>query len=176
MVQKPPLWHPRGIATDENGVIYCGVGLTGVQVYDSDGTFLRRWSVPGRGGVVRIRIGSPGEVEVAPARTRELLVYSEGGQLLRREVRPGAFREFGPDSDHEAKHPAGFHYRVVDGAIVRMGSEGPAVLVPALPAPLWFFPPPIGAVAGMTAGGLGILTGWALWALGQRSQPRATSE
>ena len=52
VVRKPPLWHPRGIATDEDGVIYCGVGWGSIQVYDSDGAFLRRWSVPSGGGVV----------------------------------------------------------------------------------------------------------------------------
>jgi hypothetical protein len=78
-----PLSDLRGIAVDEEGRIYCASHLPGrIQVYDRRGRFLRGWHVRAWGAFWP-RVNGAGRVEVALARSDQLLTYEPDGTLVR---------------------------------------------------------------------------------------------
>ena len=78
-----PLGDPHGLAVDEEGRIYCGLGAYGrVQVYGSTGSVLRGVKVDWSAGAFRIRLDNSGNLEVASTRGQTLEVFSPDGKLI----------------------------------------------------------------------------------------------
>ncbi len=78
-----PIGHCLGVVVDHQNRIYLGEGFYGkIQVYDSEGNFLKGWPVDAAGGVFRMRLSDQNKLEVATVRTNRLLTYDANGQLL----------------------------------------------------------------------------------------------
>lgn len=84
-----PLSSPSALAVERNGNIVVASGFYGrIQVYSSEGRFLRGFFYPGEGGNVRIVCDRNGQYLVYVARENLEYVFSGNGHLL-------AKRQFG---------------------------------------------------------------------------------
>jgi hypothetical protein len=78
-----PLGALEGIAVDSEGNIYCGVQYYHrVQVYNSEGHYIRGTFVDSAGGSFRIRINQNDELEVATVRNDKLYRFGKDGTLV----------------------------------------------------------------------------------------------
>lgn len=78
-----PLGDTEGIAVDKFGRIYVGLGFYGkVQVYDSEGHFLRNWKVESSGGPFRVDLTKEQNILIATARGSKQIVYDSIGNIL----------------------------------------------------------------------------------------------
>ncbi|MBN1911588.1 MAG: hypothetical protein JW818_17740 [Pirellulales bacterium] len=77
---------PRALAIDKNDQIYVVDMTARIQVFDSDGHFLRGWRTPAHetGKPTGISIGHDGNVLVADTHYYRVLVYSPEGKLLKK--------------------------------------------------------------------------------------------
>lgn len=75
---------PRGMAIDAHDQIYVVDMSARIQVFDTDGNFLRAWQTPehAMGKPVGLGIGNDGQVLVADTHYHRVLIYSPTGQLL----------------------------------------------------------------------------------------------
>jgi DNA-binding beta-propeller fold protein YncE len=76
---------PRAMAIDARDQIYVVDMSARIQVFDSQGVFLRRWSTPihTAGRPTGLSVGHDGNLLVADTHYYRVLVYSPDGQLLR---------------------------------------------------------------------------------------------
>jgi hypothetical protein len=78
-----PLGDLNGIAVDSSGRVYCGLGFySRIQQYDSNGKFIKGWSIDADGGMFKIRVNAKDEIEVVTARTDAFFRYDATGTLL----------------------------------------------------------------------------------------------
>lgn len=75
---------PRAMAIDAHDQIYVVDMSARIQVFDTDGNFLRAWQTPehAMGKPVGLGIGNDGQVLVADTHYHRVLIYSPTGQLL----------------------------------------------------------------------------------------------
>ena len=174
----PPLVSPAGLAIDRDGRIYAGTDVDRIQVYESDGRFLRGWYLDAGAGPVRIRIDEGDRIEVATAASGRLHVFDRDGQLLHTEPDADAWERFGATQDRVAVGADGSRVAIEDGALVRTAPPPRRVLAPPVSRPLtWFAAAPLPALTLLLMGSvLAILTGLVL-SLRRRppspSRPRA---
>ena len=121
-VVKIPAWFELpfgalgGIAVDSDGNIYCGLQYySRVQVYDSEGDYIRGIFVDRSGGVFRIRINQNDELEVATARNDKLYRFGKEGTLVTKlSGVPHYFDEFGEIGEtqyHDERQNATYQIR-----------------------------------------------------------------
>ena len=79
------LHKPRAIAIDRNDRIYLVDKTARIQVFDTEGGFLRGWQTPAweTGKPTGLSIGSDGNVLVADTHYYQLLIYSPDGTRLK---------------------------------------------------------------------------------------------
>lgn len=84
-ISEGRLQKPRAMAIDQKQRIYIVDMTARIQVFDSDGRFLRGWSTPTHeaGKPTGLSIGIEGNVLVADTHYSRLLIYSPEGELLR---------------------------------------------------------------------------------------------
>jgi hypothetical protein len=109
-----PLGKIEGIAADKSGHIYCGLQpfYGRIQVYDSDGRFVRGWGVDSGGGVFRFRLNASDELEVASARTDSLEVFLPTGERIKHVIRGEGYEEFADWNPYSATSEDGARYVV----------------------------------------------------------------
>lgn len=82
-----PLGDTEGIVVDRFGQIYVGLGFYGkVQVYDSEGHFLRNWKVESLGGSFRVDLTKEQNILIATARGSKQIVYDSIGNMISNSV------------------------------------------------------------------------------------------
>jgi len=76
---------PRAMAVDSNDLLYIVDMTARIQVFDTQGKFIRKWSTPDHeiGKPTGITIGNDGNVLVADTHYYQLLIYSPRGELLK---------------------------------------------------------------------------------------------
>lgn len=76
---------PRAIAIDDQDRIYVVDMTARIQVFDTDGQYLRSWQTPDHssGRPTGLSVGIDGQILVADTHYHRLLVYSPQGELLR---------------------------------------------------------------------------------------------
>jgi len=78
-----PLGDLHCIALDSQGRIYCGLGFySRVQVYDSQGRFLRGWQVDAGGGMLRMNMTEDDRLEVEAGRRDRVFTFDPNGSVL----------------------------------------------------------------------------------------------
>ena len=89
---------PRAMAVDDKDLLYIVDMTARIQVFDTEGRFIRKWQTPDHtvGKPTGISIGNDGSVLVADTHYYQLLIYSPEGKLLRtiggtRGQNPGEF-------------------------------------------------------------------------------------
>jgi len=101
-----PVGVPDNVTLDSHGRRVVTLTACGrLQIYTSDGTFLRGWFVDASGGTFMARITEADEIEVRTARGRKRLLYSPAGELLERGSYQGAYSDANPGPSH----PSAFH-------------------------------------------------------------------
>jgi DNA-binding beta-propeller fold protein YncE len=90
--------RPRAMAVDRNDHIYIVDMTARIQVFTPDGTFLSKWQTPDHqfGKPTGLSIANDGNILVANTHYYEVLIYSPGGELIKRlggtkGERPGEF-------------------------------------------------------------------------------------
>jgi len=78
-----PLGHPSGLVVDEEGNIYIGLAFYGkIQVYNSDGVFLRNWHAGASGGAFNMAISENQNIIVSTARGDKQIVFDKLGKVI----------------------------------------------------------------------------------------------
>ena len=111
-----PLGDLEGIAVDSEGNIYCGAQFYHrVQVYDSEGHYIRGTFINSSGGAFRIRINPDDQLEVATARNDKLYRFEKNGTLVTELSDVGYyFDEFGESGEtqyHDVRQNATYRIR-----------------------------------------------------------------
>lgn len=133
--RAPFFSRPFGLAVARDGTLYVGANLSQVHAYDPEGAPLRGWSVPSAGGPFRLRLADD-RLEVAPARTGELLVYDLAGNRISATPDPAAYERLGDDHDRRAETAGGLVYELAPEGLVRTAPAPAEVLVSTPPWPL----------------------------------------
>lgn len=85
-----PMFFTDGAVEDSLGKRYVPHAAVGrIQVYDSEGNFLRGWFVDAGGGVFKLHVTEDDELEVFTARGDRHLVFAGDGRLLKKGHYPG---------------------------------------------------------------------------------------
>ena len=115
-----PLGDLASIAVDRQGRIFCGIVAYGrIQMYDSDGRFVRGWPVGSSGGAFRIRMNRSDQVDVAVTRGDRLHTFDDRGNLLNTKERFDILptdRVRGP-AQTECRLPTGDVYSIRGGLL-----------------------------------------------------------
>jgi hypothetical protein len=78
-----PLGDIKGIVVDNKGHIYLGLGFYGkVQVYDTEGEFIKNWKVDASGGTFNIELTEDQDILISTARGNKQLLYDQKGKVL----------------------------------------------------------------------------------------------
>ena len=144
-----PLGDLQGIAVDSDGNIYCGVQYySRVQVYDSEGNYIRGTFIDSAGGAFRIRINPDDQLEVATARNDKLYRFGKGGTLLTELSDVGYyFQEFGKSSEtqyHDVRQNATYQIRwsFLGAYVVKKSASGERKVIVKTPFHKWLFQGP----------------------------------
>jgi hypothetical protein len=80
-----PLADIKSVDVDGEGKLFTASGFYNrIQIYGTNGDFIRGWSVTGfTGGKIKMKIINENEVEIASMGDRKILVFNENGNLLR---------------------------------------------------------------------------------------------
>jgi hypothetical protein len=144
-----PLGDLRGIAVDSDGNIYCGTQYySRVQVYDSEGNYIRGTFVDCCGGAFRIRISQNDGLEVATARNDKLYRFGKDGTLVTEFSNvPQYFDEFGETGEtqyRDQRHDT--TYRIMwspfGAYVVKRSASGEKRVIVRTPFYKWLFQGP----------------------------------
>ena len=167
----PQFRAPFGLAVAEDGAIVVGVESSRIHVYRPDGRLRRAWPVDSGDGPFRLRMAGAERVEVALARTAEVLEFDLLGTLISTRPEPRAYDGFGGAQDSRAEGPAGASYALEEVGLVRVAPPPKEVLVPGPTWPLSLFGGRILPVAVLLiSGAVGIIAGIVLTAE-RRAEP-----
>jgi hypothetical protein len=109
---RVPFGDLGGIAVGNNGNIYFGIGMfSRIQVYDTNGIFLKGWFVPDPG--ISLFVDCNDNLNYLGYRQRIKLVYDSNGTILDHErVTDKYILNVEPESDYEATDDFGNSYRI----------------------------------------------------------------
>ena len=150
-----PLGALEGIAVDSEGNIYCGVGYySRVQVYDSEGHYIRGIFIDSAWGAFRIRINPNDELEVATVRNDKLYRFGKDGTLVAElsDVHHyfNEFGEIGETQYYDEKQNVTYQIRwsPFGAYVIKKSSSGQRIIIVRTPFhkrlfqgpfPAWFF-------------------------------------
>ena len=144
-----PLGDLKGIAVDSDGNIYCGTQYySRVQVYDSEGHYIRGTFVDSAGGAFRIRINQNDELEVATARNDKLYRFGKDGTLVNElsDVHHyyGEFGEMGETQCYDGRQNTTYRIRwsPLGSYIDKKGVSGKTKVIVRIPFYKWLFQGP----------------------------------
>jgi hypothetical protein len=144
-----PLGDLKGIAVDSDGNIYCGTQYySRVQVYDSEGHYIRGKFVDSAGGAFRIRINPNNELEVATARNDKLYRFGKDGTLVTELSDVGYyFSEFGKSGEtqyYDEKQNVTYQIRwsLLGAYVVKKSASGERKVIVKTPFHKWLFQGP----------------------------------
>lgn len=126
-----------------------------VQAYEADGSFIRGWQVPARGGRMKMVLDPEGSIRVAVERGNHEYTYSMSGELLnQRRLSDEQMKMFGDATPLQETGPGGSLYqmrgkwlgprvvRKTPGGLSRTVTHTPFylwVIMAPLPAAVWTF-------------------------------------
>ncbi len=144
-----PLGELKGIAVDSDGNIYCGTWYySRVQVYDSEGNYIRGTFVDSAGGAFRIKINRNDELEVATARNDKLYRFGKEGTLVT-ELSDAhhyfdEFGEIGETQYHDKSQNATYQIRwsLLSAYVVKKSASRDTKVIVRTPFHKWLFQGP----------------------------------
>ena len=147
-----PLGGLETIAVDSHGNLYCGINFySRIQVYSSEGEFIRGWFLDAGGGVFRIKIDDEDRLHAGTARGDYYYIFSTEGELLSaREMSPKEEeRIFGktyysPVSDRNG-NIYGIKKSLLLPGVIKTDARGQESTVVSDPFILWFIKGPFPA-------------------------------
>jgi len=81
--KEVPLGDIKGIVVDNEGHIYVGLGFYGkVQVYDTNGKFIKNWKVGASGGTFNIDLTDDQNILISTARGDKQILYDKNGKVV----------------------------------------------------------------------------------------------
>ena len=81
--KEVPLGDIKGIVVDNEGHIYIGLGFYGkVQVYDTNGEFIKNWKAGASGGTFNIELTEDQNILISTARGDKQILYDQNGNVL----------------------------------------------------------------------------------------------
>jgi len=81
--KEVPLGDIKGIVVDNEGHIYIGLGFYGkVQVYDTNGKFIKNWEVAASGGSFNINLTEGQNILISTARGEKQILYDKNGKVV----------------------------------------------------------------------------------------------
>lgn len=147
-----PLSTPLAIAVDSKGRVYClSRFYNRMQVFNSDGQFIRGWFVGIPKGAYHILIDDEDNLRVATERWGKNLFFDTDGNLLNKSRKQDFFEEFDKIGPIKTKDVFGNIYRIenkwIFPKVVKIDTTGKAKTLICNPFNLWFVTTPFPAFA-----------------------------
>jgi len=160
-----PLGSLGSIAVDGEGRIYCAAGFySRIQVYDTNGEFLRGWFVDATEGMIVVDVEEDGLLHVRTARGSRHFIYDAEGSLLQEPRDTAAVNQYFMDhldlaGLRRCSDQAGNSYVIrlsfLYPVVVRETPTGERATVVSMPIYLWPLMGPFPAIAFAFVGLLG---------------------
>jgi sugar lactone lactonase YvrE len=114
---------PFCLAMDAQGLVYIG-DTTGLQAFDSDGTFVRRYGAGDLAGVVGVAVSPDGQTVYAADQTGRLVALGPEGEVVRTLSAPDSGPLAGPNALALASDGALYVADAQGGQVVVLGPDG----------------------------------------------------